>query len=101
MSNYSNSRKKSDKDNRYRSRDGQGDKRRSSQPSSRGRGMSPARGRGFGRGSRKVVSFDPSLFLKKVEETTAVQAYVPKNTFSDFSIINQLKNIAQLLLVLL
>lgn len=35
--------------------------------------------------------FNPSMFMKKVEEQTAAQAYIPKNMFSDFLIEDQLK----------
>lgn len=41
--------------------------------------------------NRVVKKFDPSLFMKKVEEQTASSAYIPKNTFSDFLIEDQLK----------
>lgn len=40
---------------------------------------------------RAVKKFDPSLFMKKVEEQSQSAAYVPKNTFSDFAIVEQLK----------
>ncbi len=40
---------------------------------------------------RAIKTFDPSLFMKKVEEQTKTAAYVPKNTFSDFLIEDQLK----------
>lgn len=41
---------------------------------------------------RVAPKFNPSLFMKKVEEQTASQAYVPKNMFSDFLIEEQLKH---------
>jgi ATP-dependent RNA helicase RhlE len=41
---------------------------------------------------RVAPKFNPSLFMKKVEEQTASQAYIPKNMFSDFAIEEQLKN---------
>jgi len=37
-----------------------------------------------GRPQRRVKKFDPSQFIKKVEEQITTQAYIPKNTFSDF-----------------
>ena len=40
---------------------------------------------------RPVKKFDPSLFMKKVEEQTATAAYIPKNMFSDFLIEDQIK----------
>jgi len=42
-------------------------------------------------GQRAVKKFDPSLFIKKVEEKVISPVYIPKNTFSDFLIENQLK----------
>ncbi len=46
-------------------------------------------------GARPVKSFNPSMFIKKVEETVAAPVYVPTHTFADFAIIDQLKtNIA-------
>lgn len=53
-------------------------------------------GRSGGRGGAPVKKFNPSMFIKKVEEQQAASpAYVPKNLFSDFLIENQLKeNIA-------
>ena len=40
---------------------------------------------------RPVKKFDPSLFMKKVEEQAQSAAYIPKNMFSDFLIEDQLK----------
>lgn len=43
---------------------------------------------------RPIITFDPSLFIKKVEEQVASAAYVPKNMFQDFALEAQLtKNI--------
>ncbi len=101
MSNYSNSRKRPDRDNRYKDRDDQGGKKRTSSfsrpkpkgPSSRG---SAPRGPSTRGAQRNAPKFDPSIFMKKVEEQTAAQAYVPKNLFSDFLIQDVLKkNIAK------
>ncbi|MBI2774748.1 DEAD/DEAH box helicase [Candidatus Dependentiae bacterium] len=51
--------------------------------------------RGGGRPQRAIKKFDPSGFIKKVEEQTSAPAYVPKNTFNDFLIDEQIKkNIA-------
>lgn len=48
-----------------------------------------------GKRNRPVITFNPSLLIKKVEETVAAPIYVPKHTFADFAIIDQLKkNIA-------
>ena len=76
-----NSRKKSNKKSRFSATNEWGGKKRSSSS----RRPSPRRGK------RAVVSFDPSMFMKKVEEQTATQAYIPQNTFSDFLIENLLK----------
>lgn len=47
------------------------------------------------RGQREIKKFDPSLFMKKVEEQVAAPAYVSKHTFADFPIDDQIKlNIA-------
>lgn len=47
------------------------------------------------RSARPVKKFDPSLFIKKVEEKTAAEAYKPKHAFTDFAIADQIKaNIA-------
>lgn len=47
--------------------------------------------RGGGRPQRAIKKFDPSAFIKKVEEQTSAPAYVPKNTFNDFLIDEQIK----------
>lgn len=41
--------------------------------------------------ARPVKKFDPSLFIKKVEEKTATQAYNAKHLFTDFAIADQIK----------
>ena len=41
---------------------------------------------------RPVKTFDPSLFMKKVEEQSKAGSYIPKNTFSDFPIEDQIKS---------
>ncbi len=47
------------------------------------------------RGMREIKKFDPSLFMKKVEEQVVAPTYVSKHAFSDFPIDNQIKqNIA-------
>ena len=51
------------------------------------RGSSPR-----ARPSQKAVKkFDPSMFMKKVEEQSVSPAYIPKNMFSDFLIEEQIK----------
>lgn len=40
---------------------------------------------------KPIKKFDPSLFIKKVEEQIAAPSYTPKNAFADFLIIEQLK----------
>src|SRR5690606_28055151 len=88
----SNSRKKSNKDSRYKARDERGPRKSNSHSPLRRKSSSPSRGSGPRRGKRPVASFDPSLFMKKVEEQTAAQAYIPKNMFSDFSLEKQLQD---------
>ncbi len=53
-----------------------------------GRQQGSHRNRPKGGGGQK---YNPSMFMKKVEEQTAAQAYIPKNMFSDFLIEDQLK----------
>lgn len=43
-------------------------------------------------GARPIKKFDPSLFIKKVEEQVIVPEYTPQHSFNDFNIIEQLKN---------
>ncbi len=43
------------------------------------------------RSSVLTKKFDPSVFIKNVEEQTASIAYIPRNTFSDFLIEQQIK----------
>lgn len=50
----------------------------------------PARSGGQ-RSARPIKKFDPSLFIKKVEEQTATAAYTPKHSFLDFAIDDRLK----------
>lgn len=46
-----------------------------------------ARSRFFSPSKRRVdKKFDPSLFIKKVEEQVVAETYTPKHTFADFSI---------------
>jgi superfamily II DNA/RNA helicase len=40
---------------------------------------------------RAQKTFDPSLFMKEVKEQTKDAVYLPKNTFNDFAIVDQLK----------
>lgn len=101
MSEYSNSRRKSDSSTNYKS----GDKSKKS--NSRGKswsrfGNQPTGKNGYpsvrsgGPKQRVIKKFDPSLFMKKVEEQVASVAYVPKHMFNDFLIEEQIKtNIAQ------
>lgn len=90
--------KKSDKDSRYKPKDGRsgakrgdssGSKRPGSSPSSRPGSRTPSGSRGGGK--KPVATFDPSLFMQKVEEQAATETYVPKNMFADFALENQLK----------
>src|SRR5690348_16622242 len=73
---------------------------KSHDPRSRSSRPQPARGSGgqrFGQrrrqggSKRPVVSFEPSNFIKKVEERVIPPVYVPKNTFSDFPLEAELK----------
>lgn len=75
-------------------RDDRGDRggsfgpRRSSGGSGRGFGGRRSSGRGR---KKEVKKFDPTMFIKKVEERTVAPTYIPKNTFSDFAIDNKIK----------
>ncbi len=91
MSNYSNSRKKLDKDSHYKTKDKLRSKKRSSHSPSKRKTSLSSRKSSPSRGKRAIAKFNPSDFMKKVEEKTADQVYIPKNTFSDFAIENQLK----------
>lgn len=62
-----------------------------SQSSSGGR-FGSRRGMGRTRKKKEVKKFDPTLFIKKVDEHTIEPVYVPNNTFSDFAIKTQIKN---------
>lgn len=87
MSYRSNSDSKSKKSSHTTSRPSQGQGRFSS-----GRSRRPGGGR---RQPREVKKFDPSLFMKKVEEQHVAPVYIPKNCFADFAIADILKeNIA-------
>lgn len=48
-------------------------------------------GKGRGQSKRVIKKFDPSLFMNKVEEQVVANAYIPKNTFDDFLIEDQIK----------
>lgn len=58
--------------------------------------------RSFGGGSNRsrftqkskapVKKFDPSMFIKKAEERVVAESYIPKHTFLDFPIEQQLKD---------
>ncbi|MFA5306479.1 MAG: DEAD/DEAH box helicase [Candidatus Babeliales bacterium] len=84
MSNYSGPKRSSDKRNFSRS------------PATRtGASNFPARSgsrrRDFRPSARKVKTFNPSDFIKKVEEQAASPAYIPKHSFSDFLVEEQVK----------
>ena len=74
MSQYNNSKRSSNRSSTYNRNSG-------SSRTSSSRGNS----------TRKVIKFDPSLVIRKVEEQTIAPVYVPKNTFSDFLIEEQIK----------
>jgi superfamily II DNA/RNA helicase len=57
----------------------------------RGGGNSGRGSRSGGRSKAPVKKFNPSVFIKKVEEQTATPAYIPKNLFTDFVIEPQIK----------
>jgi len=47
---------------------------------------------GRSRGSKRhIKKFDPSQFIRKVEEQTLAKAYIPKNMFSDFDLEDIIK----------
>lgn len=81
---YNDPRNKSDKKSGYKSNDA----RSAHRPS---RGSSGSRPGNSGRSARPIQKFDPSAFIKKVEEQVIAPVYVPKNTFADFAIEDQLK----------
>ncbi len=91
MSNHSKPRKKLDKDSRYKAKDGRSSKKRSAHQLSKRKGSSSSSGSGSSRRKRVISNFDPSVFMKKVEEQTATQDYIPKNVFSDFAIEDLIK----------
>ena len=91
MSNHSKPRKKLDKDSRYKAKDGRSSKKRSKHQLSKQKGSSSSSGSGSSRRKRVISNFDPSVFMKKVEEQTATQDYIPKNLFSDFAIEDLIK----------
>jgi ATP-dependent RNA helicase RhlE len=41
---------------------------------------------------KTLKQFDPSFFIRKVEEQVVSTAYIPKNNFADFLIAEQIKN---------
>jgi superfamily II DNA/RNA helicase len=43
------------------------------------------------RPQRAVKKYDPSMFIKKVEEQQVSPVYIPKNMFADFAIADQIK----------
>src|SRR5438046_1153992 len=95
MSKYDNSGRSSDKQYSYSSskpthggKPGSGRSFSSGKPSA---GKSSGSGRGGSRPARPVKKFNPSMFIKKVEEQVVSVAYVPKHKFSDFALVDQLK----------
>lgn len=102
MSDYSKPRKSSHNSNSRsqgeKGRDGKtyGAQSSSSKGSSSrfGKGSSAPQSRGgaSGRGKRPIKSFDPSNFLKKVEETVPTPAYTPQHMFADFPLVDRLKS---------
>lgn len=60
-----------------------------SRPSSGGRSGSSFGGNRSG--ARPIKKFNPSDFIRKVEEQVVAPTYVPKHTFADFSFVDQLK----------
>lgn len=69
-------------------RKSRGPKRSSEDDAAQSGGRSRQQGRAQRRADKK---FDPSLFIKKVEEQIAQPVYVPKNMFADFPIEAQIK----------
>src|SRR5438445_5857586 len=89
MSNYSNG-GRSGKKSGNRSYFGKRGKKRAGDFNRSSGGGRYSYGRGGGQG-RPIEKYDPSLFIKKVEEQIASVAYVPKNTFNDFAIDDRIK----------
>lgn len=92
MSEHSNSRSKSGK----KSFGKPGHSKNNQRPFNKGNGSKsshpsrPARSGGQ-RSARPIKKFDPSLFIKKVEEQTVAAAYTPQHSFLDFAIDDRLK----------
>lgn len=86
MSGNSNSRRKSEKSSYYQSSSHKNSSGRSAHGPSR-----PNRFQTSRKPQRPVIKYDPSMFMKKVEEQVTAQAYVPEHMFSDFAIEPQLK----------
>ena len=83
---------------KYNDQNHSSDKNRYAKPSAPRTGTSSFRARqGQGRsnpragGGRPVKSFNPSAFIKKVEEQVAAPVYVAKHAFADFLIEEQVK----------
>lgn len=89
MTEFGRSRPKSDKKDSFKRKPHAG---RSQGSSSSGRGQSSSRSRQSSGGGRVAAKFDPSMFIKKVEERTATEVYTPKHAFADFAIEQHLKN---------
>jgi superfamily II DNA/RNA helicase len=67
----------------------------SAQSSSRSHGSGRGGGRNSNRSKASDIKYDPSLFIKKVEEQTATAVYTPEHTFADFLLDDRIKkNIA-------
>jgi ATP-dependent RNA helicase RhlE len=81
---YNDPRNKSDKKSGYKSNDA----RSAGRPS---RGNAGSRPGNAGRSPRPIQKFDPSAFIKKVEEQVIAPVYAPKHKFADFLIEDQLK----------
>lgn len=60
------------------------------QSGSQGAGGS-GRSRYYSQQKREIKTFDPSVFIKKVEEHVVSTAYIPKNMFGDFLIDERIK----------
>src|SRR5579862_8348359 len=95
MSFNSNSGRKPQSKSRYKGFKASGPKRGNKSGSGKTFGSrrpgSSGRSRSSGRSAQADKKFDPSMFIKKVEETEASAIYNPKHMFSDFLIERQIK----------
>jgi len=87
MSKYSSS----SKPRRKSSFNSSNEKNRSAQPAKGMWSSNRSQNSNSRRPQRAVKKYDPSMFIKKVEEQQVSPVYIPKNMFADFAIADQIK----------